>query len=211
MLIIVKEKRYTSLSNVAKSVSEIAPESTLFIPVTLPSEALPSYVTLERKSNWHVSALLSVAVESMTLLSRLRQNNLYQENLDQLQCLINTNGRQNIAKLRMSIDQDSSHHDDVTLEPKISEYSRETRFLPTKKSPYISAMESKSNVEVFDMDFFPTKIGEQVTRRPLKKLHVFSQYEIHRKNSPSQDIKINEKIQNERFQNASSILPVVSK
>ncbi|POS88016.1 hypothetical protein EPUL_001245 [Erysiphe pulchra] len=149
-----REKRYTSLSNVAKSVSQIAPESTLFIPLTLPSKALPSYVTLERKSNWHVSALLSVAMESMTLLSRLRQKILYQENLDQLNCFINTNGRQNIAKLRMSIDKDSSHSDDVTIVPKILELNRDTRSPSTKKSPHFSEIATKSNIEWYQSKSF---------------------------------------------------------
>ncbi|RKF53822.1 Protein dml-1 [Erysiphe neolycopersici] len=207
-----REKRHTSLLNVAKSVSVITPESTLFIPLTLPSKALPPYVTLERKSKWHVSALLSVAVESMTLLSRLRQNNIYRETLDQLECMLNTNGRQNITKLCMSIDQDSSNYDDVAVVPKISELSRDTQLLSTKKSSHVPVMETKSNIEVFDINFFPTEIGDQVTRRPLKKLHVFSQYEIHRKNSHTQDCKVNEKIQNEPFQKiGGSILPVVSR
>ncbi|KHJ32198.1 putative protein dml1 protein [Erysiphe necator] len=205
-----REKRFTS-SNIAKSISVIAPESTLFIPLTLPSKGLPSYITLERNSDWHVSALMSIAVESITLLSRLRQRNQYRETLDQLVCLINTNGHQNIAKLRMSIEQPSSHNNDVPEIAKISEQNRNDRSLRNKKSIHNFCSKIGPNAEIFDIDFFPIEIGEQVNRRPMRKLQVFSQYEIHRQNLCSWNQNISNDRYDERFQTLGDGLPVVLK
>lgn len=71
--------------------------------MTVPLNNLPAYVKLDQNSPWHVSALISTALESMTLPSRLKSKNGTQETLDELAAALNVNGNQNIAKLQMSI------------------------------------------------------------------------------------------------------------
>src|SRR5258708_7067804 len=68
---------------------------------------LPSYVTLDPHSQWHVSGLLSTALESITLPSRLKPQNMSLQTLDEFANTLNINGRQNIAKLRMGLDRNS--------------------------------------------------------------------------------------------------------
>ncbi|KAH8595598.1 tubulin domain-containing protein [Bisporella sp. PMI_857] len=60
---VAREKRFLKLSNSARATSEIGPQTSLYIPITLPSTMLPSYVMLNSRSEWHSSALLSTAVE----------------------------------------------------------------------------------------------------------------------------------------------------
>lgn len=74
----------------------------MYIPLRVPSVPLPPYVHLDRSSQWHLSALLSMAVETMTLPSRerLRDEHI---GLDVLESCLNVTGNQRIAGLQCSI------------------------------------------------------------------------------------------------------------
>lgn len=210
-----REKRYTALANIARSISEIVPETTLYTPITFPSRGLPSYFTLDQSSNWHVSALFSLAVESVTLPSRLKERNGSRQTLEQLEYLINTNGHQNIAKLRMSINHDElsngSLNDSALHKIETSGQSQDRRLPLYYTSRQERATEMKSDVQIFDVDMHPAKIEEQTTSSPAKKTHVFSQYESHRVNSITQDIELNQKLSSERVRSLAAGLPFVTK
>ena len=94
---------------------------------------LPNYVMIDTKSRWHVGGLLSTAYETMTLPSRLRLGNGSRASLDELVNVLNVNGNQNIAKVRMSIDQKDApngHHGSARL--KIRAQSRIRECLPRR-------------------------------------------------------------------------------
>ncbi|PBP22710.1 misato [Diplocarpon rosae] len=181
--LIPREKRYSKLSNTARSISEIAPQASLFVPLTMPATALPSYVTVDAHCPWHVGGLLSTAFETMTLSSRLRLQNGSRASFDQLVSVLNVNGNQNIAKIRMSIDQNSipnGHHRSARLEGRAQ--SRDPR-LPSqeRRSQDASTSQEDRELKMFDMNFFPADTGEQIRgRRAVKEPHVFGQAEIYR-------------------------------
>ena len=169
-----------SLSNTARSISEIASQASLLIPVTLPSITLPSYVSIDPLSQWHISGLFSTALESMTLPSRLKQHDGSRVTMDHLINALNVNGNQNIAKLRMSIDQEKAPNgrhvpggpETQTTDSRVPSHERTTDFSETTED---------NEPDTFDMEFFPTEAGEQRGGRPShKKLHVFGQAESHR-------------------------------
>ncbi|KAI0997660.1 hypothetical protein K3495_g10527 [Podosphaera aphanis] len=172
---IPREKRIAKLANSAKSIAEIAPQATLFTPIALPSKGLPRNVTMDQNSQWHVSALLSLAVETMTLPSRLKPSNSGRATLDQLFSSLNVNGNQKIAMLRMSIDPKATTDD---CQP-----DKDQRISGATNGDTDSAL-PKSDPQSFDIDFFPTETGEQFKRRPKKK-YIFSQLESHRIKSDS--------------------------
>lgn len=89
--------------NAARSIYEISAHSSMYMPLTLPSLRLPSYLQLARSSLWQTSALLSTALESMTLPSRLRPDGGKRGRLDDMEAALNVNGNQRIANLQMSI------------------------------------------------------------------------------------------------------------
>jgi len=199
------------LSNNARSVSEIASQASLFIPITMPSTMLPSYVMLDPHSQWHVSGLLATALESMTLPSRLKAT---RETLDQLASALNVNGNQNIAKLRMSIDQKvglSGHHRSGRLEVRAE--NRDMRVPSQERSNIIDNGPDENDLTTFDMDFFPTETVEQNRgRRSIKKPHVFGQAENYRGDEDPQDEKANEEDEGyERARRRAAGLPVVHK
>ncbi|EFW20892.1 mtDNA inheritance, partitioning of the mitochondrial organelle [Coccidioides posadasii str. Silveira] len=67
-----REKQFLRAKNSAKSISEISRQSTAYVPISMPPSKLPHYVNLNIASEWYISALTSVAVESVTLPGRLR-------------------------------------------------------------------------------------------------------------------------------------------
>lgn len=171
------------LSNTARSLAEIAPQASIFVPMALPSANFPNYVKLDAKSEWHRSALFSTALESMTLPSRLRLHHSGRETLDQLSNALNINGNQNIAKLRMSITQKpmtngTSREGGLEVQAE----SRDAR-LPAQdgRANQGDADKNEDESTTFDMDFFPTETGEYVRgRQSSKKVHVFGQAENYR-------------------------------
>jgi len=190
-----REKRFLKLSNTARSLSEIASQASIFIPMTMPSAALPSYVMLDPKSQWHVSALLSTAMESMTLPSRLKLRDGAIQTLDHIASALNINGNQNIAKLRMSIDQKctsvvNGRHRVGRLE--VRAQSRDSRLPSQVRSNDEPDIAEGDDVTTFDMDFFPAEAAEQGRGRwSVKKTHVFGQAENYR---GDEDTEENEKM-----------------
>jgi hypothetical protein len=208
-----EEKRFVKLSNTARSISEIASQASLFIPMTIPS-TLPSYVTLDPVSQWHVSGLLSTALESMTLPSRLKLQHESRKNLDQLASSLNINGNQNIAKLRMSIDQKSElsgHHKPGRLE--VHAQSRDFRMPSQDRHIDELSQEEEDDPTTLDMEFFPAETREiSRGRRSIKESHVFGQAVTYRAEENQNDKKV--ATEDEGYQRARrrvAGLPIIQK
>ncbi|KAL8973915.1 MAG: hypothetical protein Q9197_001849 [Variospora fuerteventurae] len=88
--------------NIAQSLQAISTLVSLYIPMALPS-ILPQYVQLDPNSPWHVSGLLSMALETMTLPSRQKPGNTKRGLLSDLEAALNVNGNQKIADLQSSL------------------------------------------------------------------------------------------------------------
>lgn len=99
-LIVHQDKRLAKLLNYSKSITEIAPEASLYIPMTIPSN-FSNNVQLNPKSTWHVTALLATAFESALLPSRLVFSDVRNRTLDHVAALLNVNGHQKITRLQL--------------------------------------------------------------------------------------------------------------
>lgn len=86
-------------TNAARSIHDVSAHATTYIPLAIPSLGLSPSIHLDRRSWWHTSALLTVAVESMTLPSRLRHLSHRRGNMDTMSATLNTNGNQRVAHL----------------------------------------------------------------------------------------------------------------
>jgi hypothetical protein len=201
------------LSNIARSVSEIAPQASLFIPMTIPTAALPSYVTVDPQSSWHVSALLSAALESMSLPSRLKTKSGSRETMDGLISAINVNGNQTIAKLRMSVDYTpvSNGHRQGSLVTQTE--SRDLRVPSQRRSAHPSQADEETDSALFDIDFFPAETGEQSRgRRSRKEPHVFGQAENYRVREVNDSDGTNQEDEGyERARRRAAGLPLIQK
>lgn len=196
--------------------SEIAPQASLFVPLTIPQTMLPNYVMIDTKSRWHVGGLLSTAYETMTLPSRLRLGTRSRAPLDELVNVLNVNGNQNIAKFRMSIDQKDApngHHRSARLG--IRAQSRDTR-LPSqeRRSEEETFSQAHQELKTFDMDFFPSEATEQSRgRRAVKEPHVFGQAETLRADDQkkSEIEESAEEAGHERARRRAAGLPIIQK
>lgn len=147
----------------------------------------------------------------MTLPSRLKLHDSNRETMDQLVRALNINGNQNIAKLRMSIDQSSALNG--SQRPGRSDdrdKSRDTR-IPSRDGRAHNN-EDDAKPEILDMDFFPTETGEQIRGRHTKKEpHVFGQTESHR-GKDSTDVDDDGRDQGfERARRRAAGLPIIHK
>ncbi|QSZ30556.1 hypothetical protein DSL72_000112 [Monilinia vaccinii-corymbosi] len=211
---IPREKRFMKLSNTAKSVSELIPQTSLFIPMTLPSVRLPGYVKLDATSPWEVSGLLSTAMESMTLPSRLKPQNALRQTLDQLASTLNVNGHQNIAKLRMTVKQKSeiAANDNVHTRANGNSSATDTRITSAATSSRGEDTAEESGTANFDIDFFPTETGEQNRGRQKRgKVHVFGQVENYRGDEEYDDENDRNNEGRERARRIAASLPLLSK
>lgn len=181
-----QDEQLIRLSNTARSISEISSQASLFVPMTIPFNTLPPYVSIDRKSPWHVSALLSTALESMTLSSRLKAQNGLRQTLDEIAGALNVNGNQNIAKLQMSISLNSTSQlqangHDRPGRQEVRGQSRDPR-VPSQNGlgdDLDTAYEAPAGL---DMDFFPSDDVSNQNRghRVTKQIHIFGEAESFR-------------------------------
>jgi hypothetical protein len=181
-----QDKQILKLSNTARSISEISSQASLFIPMAIPSNTLPPYVSIDRRSPLHVSALLSTALESMTLPSRLKAQNGLRHTLDEIAAALNINGNQNIAKLQMSICLKSTSQlqtiaDDRPGRLDVRSQSRDPR-VPSQNGLGDDLDITNEATTGLDMDFFPSAESADQSRgqRASRQIHIFGEAESFR-------------------------------
>lgn len=142
----------------AKSVNEISPQTSAYIPVLDPPRKVPTYVHSDLRSEWYSSALVLAAVESVTLPTRIRSHR-------GTSCWLPAQERpQKIFDLRAAI---LKEHDEP--EP--------DRPAGRNKQTVIAEDEveqDESLLEGFDIDFSWTNSARS------QKLHVFGQVQVSR-------------------------------
>ncbi|KAI8306900.1 hypothetical protein K4K61_004024, partial [Colletotrichum sp. SAR11_59] len=65
------DQRRMQAANTARTVKDLCEHASMMVPMALPSGRLPSNINLNMQSLWHTSALLSTAMETATIASRL--------------------------------------------------------------------------------------------------------------------------------------------
>ncbi|KAI9849176.1 MAG: mtDNA inheritance, partitioning of the mitochondrial organelle [Sclerophora amabilis] len=98
-----REKRLTKLANIARTLRDVSSQASVYVPIADPVPCAPSYVSLDGRSEWQSTSLISTAVESLTLPSRLKRANGTRPSLAEMGTALNFNGNQNIARLELSI------------------------------------------------------------------------------------------------------------
>lgn len=174
-----RSTQFLKLSNTARSIAEVSSQASLYIPLAIPS-TLPTYTTLDPSSPWHASALLSTAVETMTLPSRLHSRAGARASLADTVAALNVNGTQNIARLQMSIGADpqangESHgHEDAGRETGDSRLATH--------GGRLNEEDEDEGVAELDMDFFPVNAPTPGVRgrRVDRRLHTFGRVESSR-------------------------------
>ncbi|MCJ1308478.1 Protein misato 1 [Agyrium rufum] len=149
------EKKLLRAMNIARSVHDISTRASLFTPISLP-RVLPPYISLDRGSSWHTSAVLSSAMESLTTPSRLRnegQNRLH--SLFDFEAALNSNGNQRIARLQASfVDPATLETDfDIQTDPSKGDHRFQNRFGEAQMRAIEEDEALKERNDGLDIDF----------------------------------------------------------
>ena len=132
---------------------------------------MPSYLALNGTSAWHVGALQAVALESMTMSSRLRSAVGGRGTLQDIEETFNSSGKRRIAKLELSI-----ADPDVLSEKALAEIALAEKAGSTTPR---QASEDEEELTNFDIDAF-TKDYRIGAPRNAKRDHVFGRAEATR-------------------------------
>lgn len=140
------------------------------MPIALPRNLPPNRVSLDPRSQWHVSALISCALETASLPSRLKDSS-NRNTLGDMADLLNTLGKQRVASLQMSFPKAQANQ-------RIDSRERQpTRLEPPEKGDDSEALH-------LDVDFSPRDDLEQTRRsNGFQKPRIFSQLSTHRGSS----------------------------
>ena len=169
--------------NTARSLHDMSGHASLYVPIALPS-VLPDYVGVWRTAPWHVSALLSAAIETTTLSSRLRKDDgLRLHRLNDSELALNVNGNQRIARLQANVvSSEAVSHLPEIAPAKPSE--RDDRVPQKRSTQIVPPGEDKEEQQVrdLDLDFFPSGPPSQprFNNLALKPAHTFGQLETSR-------------------------------
>lgn len=95
--------------NVAQAIYQIASQASLYVPLTTVPSSLPSYTSMDGASRWHTSALQALALESVTLPTRLRATQYGRTSFGNIENALSNDGNRRIAALSLSIDDPAVH------------------------------------------------------------------------------------------------------
>ncbi|KAI9820544.1 MAG: mtDNA inheritance, partitioning of the mitochondrial organelle [Thelocarpon impressellum] len=164
-----REKRLQKSVNAARAFHDISSQASMYIPIADPPSIVPADVDLDPGSEWSTSALLSSAIETMTLPSRLRAVDGARVTLDEMELALNTNGKQRIARLRFSPCADQARPES---------YGRGMM--------EGGSHEATAGLSTLDIDLFPDL---DLRERKPERQHTFGQVEVVRgeRERPAED------------------------
>jgi hypothetical protein len=84
------------------------------VPLHYEPQSRASYLQLDPNSPWHISAIKATAMESLTLPTRLRQNESGQTSLGNMEEILNSGGQRRIAQLEMDLADPAALEDEAS-------------------------------------------------------------------------------------------------
>ena len=162
--------------NAARSIYEISTQASIYIPISIPP-VLPQCVRLDRNSQWHTSALLLTALETLTLPSRLRHINGNNATFNVMEAALNVNGNQRIANLQSSVVDPSV----LKFEKSVSVKGSHDRRIPGANTSEVKE-DLKMTTTNLDMDFLNEGYSTSVTLPSHRRetAHTFGEVETLR-------------------------------
>lgn len=99
-----RQQRQQRLANTAQSLSQSCSMASMVVPLAVPEASSSASLAIDRASPWHVSGLLSTAMESAALPSRLTATSGQRPtSLSDLAEALNTSGRQTLVGARLGV------------------------------------------------------------------------------------------------------------
>ncbi len=207
-----QETQQRKAVNVARSIRDVSRQASLYIPLSEQPAKLPSYLSPDRRSSWHNSAMLAMAFESMTLPTRLKPVDGQQYTLNRLEAGLNSNGHQNIARLQYSVpDSETFHSPQAGTDERIPTTGRDIA-ISTDGLGENGKDAPNEGLPTFDIDLIPEGMGSNGQK--IGRTHVFGQVENLRGDPRSsepqyQDVADDEAVARKRRRTAG--LPSIEK
>ncbi|KAI0127715.1 tubulin nucleotide-binding domain-like protein [Xylariales sp. AK1849] len=181
---IPREKRLLRLVNKARAVAHMYSQASLIIPLAIP-QRLPSTISMDRSSPWHISALFSAVLESTSLYTRMKTTDrINSTTLGNVTDLLDVFGKQTIANLQMS---------PVAPAKPAQNGSNGSMQVPTGRGELYdrinelnhedqSDFDPQSGVTTLDVDFssLEENVSSSAGSRHRRKPHLFSQFSTAR-------------------------------
>lgn len=164
-----QHKRNLLSTNTARTIAEVSPQTTAYIPVVDPPRNLPLSVHLETGSEWYTSALLAQALESISLPTRLRSCLGFNQWLGEL------DKPQKILSLKANI---TAASDDDSEKSSLGDDS-----IANKGEDLVFEDEVQQDEQLqegYNIDFSQDPRLQQDLSRSGKRNHVFSQARVYR-------------------------------
>ncbi|KAI9789555.1 MAG: mtDNA inheritance, partitioning of the mitochondrial organelle [Peltula sp. TS41687] len=164
-----RDVRQQKTVNSARSIHALCSQASLYVRMADPPANLPEYIALDEHAEWHTSALLCTALETVTLPSRLKSTNGLCSTLSELEAFLRGNGNQPIAKLRLEVES-SAEQNGYRQEHRDASFPG-----PYRESRDEAQTEKLSNLELntgIDMDSSGREYDRARSRK--KPAHVFS-------------------------------------
>ena len=141
---------------------------------------------MNHTSEWHTSALLAAAVDSMTLSVRLRKNEQNRVTFNDFEAALNTNGNQQIAQLQFSVRDPQILQELRDKRNKQHGSAPQDRRMPSTHSQALlgedGLLGTSEGLNDLDIDLMPKQV--QITashaNKPRKPSHVFGQIDSFR-------------------------------
>ncbi|MCJ1401793.1 mtDNA inheritance, partitioning of the mitochondrial organelle [Xylographa trunciseda] len=141
-----KEKKMLKTTNAARALHDLSMYASHYVPVSNVPPILPKYVSLNRMSQWHTSALLAIGIESVALPCRLRGDGHRRTTFNDFEAALNTNGNQRIFQLAFSV-----------LNPRILKNKLKQDGEPSQGDPRVNNLNDSHAVALED----GRKVGEE--------------------------------------------------
>ncbi|KAL9618447.1 MAG: hypothetical protein Q9160_006825 [Pyrenula sp. 1 TL-2023] len=139
------QERLRKKTNVARSINEIAPQVSAYVRLACPPSNAAKMMRIVPNSLWYSSAVLAIAVESMTLPSRVKAIGGRQGALSDFEAVLNVQGNQSLFELGANV--------------RDSQTGRATPSL-TNGQANGHDQSTPTNLDDHDIDYTPSNIGE---------------------------------------------------
>ncbi|KAL8852837.1 MAG: hypothetical protein Q9221_002346 [Calogaya cf. arnoldii] len=171
-----RAKQSTRTVNLAQSLQAISTLASMYIPLAVPTYT-PAYIGLDMSSQWHVSGLMAMAVESTTLPSRQKAGSVKRGLLGDFETALNANGNQRIAELQCSVVDPSSR--DSERKTDASQAARDNRIAGGQMQKLVYEDEIEQFKRRLDMSFSPEESSPTALslRQWDRSNHVFGKME----------------------------------
>ncbi|KAJ2904619.1 dml-1 [Zalerion maritima] len=111
------EARLQSLTNTARAIVDVSRQGSLMLPLGLDRAVIPRSTGFDMTSSWHTSSLLSVALETATLPSRLKPGAGSSATLNTMTEAVVKAGKRRLANVTMQVGGDDRAGDQVSIHP----------------------------------------------------------------------------------------------